>query len=213
MSAPEVNIGPLIEERVLRAIYIGLEERHESVVRFAQALGIDGEELLRCCTDPDDLEKSLNRIYAEPFEDRRDAIAEMVPDIRDVRIHPTGATLLEGLGVNVWDLAFLSAWSEESVSIELPGGNCAGLYWVRAENRTSITVHLGEHVSWDHGGNDASYLNVGLPIPDTLKLSLVGRRLSDVVDHPIIIPLDISIKQVSNSSDGTVVLTLSSPRA
>ena len=205
-----MNIGPFIEERVIRAIHINLEDRHETVVRFAQALGIDDQELLRCCTDPDELEKSLNRVYALPFEDRREAIVEMVPDIRNARIHPTGAALMRGLGVEPWDLAFLSAWSGEAVSLELPDGNCPGLYWVRAENRTSVSVHLGQHVSWEHD-EGASLLNVDLPIPETLMPSLAGRPLSDVVQHPVLTPLGLTVEQVDESSDGTVVLRLASP--
>ena len=202
------NLGRMVEERVLRTIATNLEDRNEATVRHAEAIGMTPEEMLRGA-DPDDLEKILIRLYADPAEDRASGIEGFLPAVRNMRSHPIGTAILEGLGIDPRDLAFLSSWSGESASVDLPGGICAGLYWVKADNRTAISFHVGNDILWEHDGYERSEILLGLPVPDTLKPSLPGMRLRDVVSHPVLDRIDMVIEGWEDAAEGDILIQLS----
>ncbi len=198
MSTP--NIGLLVEERIIRSIAMNLEDANEASIRYAEAIGMTHEDILRG-SDPDDLERILERIYAEPYEDRRDGILGLLPKLRNMRSHSVGIAILDMLAVAPEDLAFLSSWTGESVTLDLPDRVSVGLYWVESDNRSSISFHVGNDLTWEHMDYDRSEMTISCPLPDTIRPSLSGMRLRDVVAHPVLDRIDLVIESWEDVAD------------
>lgn len=205
-ATPRINVASLMDEKALRAIHMNIEARGATTLAIAEALGIDDP---RSLSDFDDFEAELARVFEGPGGDRQAGFIRMVPEIATMLTHPVSLHLVEALGIDTLDIAILSFWSGEALSLDLPGGDCVSFHYDRRNARGGASVHLGEDAVWEYDWDGTSSIETATPIPETLKGAMQGRLLSEVLSHPHLDALDLRIADTEDyAPNGSTVIHL-----
>lgn len=170
-----------------------LEDRHD--------LDPDGDEFMKLAT------AHMSDVVTGRQEVDRDEIRHLIWR-RDVRIiDRVTARLIAYVGVDPAIVSAISvaidrahvqtSWEKEVVGTPLVTMQRSNDTWA-----TPIRVRIAEGVTWSSNGR------ITVPIPDTMATAAVGRRLHDVVQHPILDRYDIEIYDAVPGQTGEMELRL-----
>lgn len=202
------NVAQHLRDKDIHQLVINLEGSNLWTVSRLQAIGItrqmverDGE------VDAGDLHQMLIRFFSEDHDERRRILLENRPSLEGMAMNPVVRSGLLAFGIDPIDAATLSLWTGNALELEFDDGVEITFYFNQKTCRGSATLHLGAVGTWEYEDDTTSSLETGLRIPETLKPSLPGRMLRDVISHPVLDAHDLIIEDVSDAQfgDGTSI--------
>jgi len=177
---------------------------------FAEAFGIRGARLDEALEDDAAMLDALDRALETMPDDLEDDLLDLMPKVRTMRIHPIAIAICAHHGIAPVLLCAFSEWADESVTLEMDGGDAIGMFYDSRKNQATVSYHMSRDAIWEHDGYAGSVIEISKPFPETVVAALVGKPASTVIGHPVFDALGLTITHAKNV-DGSLVVKMTLP--
>lgn len=172
---------------------------------FAEAFGIEGARLDEALADDAAMLDALDEALENMSGQLEDALHDLMPKVRTMRIHPIASAICAYHGVPSVLLCAFSEWADQSVTMEMDDGDAIGLFYDERENRATVSYHMGRDAVWEHDGYADSVVEISRPVPETLVAALVGQPTGTVFTHPVFDTLGLGITHAKSVRECLIV--------
>ena len=190
-----------LEHKTLRRLLDRLKEGERHALQWAEAMGLRGDALSAAMEDEDALGEALQGTIDRFDPELAERVSRAVRGASTLKPDPVTRATLDHYGIPLMALVAICDWTMACVEMVDPDGTSLTFFHVQDRERTSVSLHLGDGIIWemdDETPERKGQFEISDPLPETVRATLPGRPLRQLLSHPVFDGLNLVIAHVQD---------------